>query len=119
MLLPFPTFGYEVQIVFTSDIEGSCRARGAYIPEDATIDAYCFRDEEAWRSSLLFPYNVGYGTIAHEAWHAARNMLIRVNAGFENEVVAYHLGYIVEEASRFHKKLKASKIIHRPRVAKQ
>jgi hypothetical protein len=49
--------------------------------------------------------NVTEGTIAHESWHAILNMLVRVGADLDNEVVAYHLGYLVDEIV----KLKRSK----------
>lgn len=42
------------------------------------------------------------GTIAHEAWHAIYHMLKDfAGAEIEDETVAYHLGYLVDQISQF------------------
>ena len=44
--------------------------------------------------------NVSAGTIAHEAWHAVRNMFDCMGVE-DNETVAYHLGYLVDKIFKF------------------
>jgi hypothetical protein len=45
--------------------------------------------------------NVSVGTIAHESWHAIEHMMERFNVRPEGEVIAYHLGYLVDKVFRF------------------
>jgi hypothetical protein len=45
--------------------------------------------------------NADEGTVAHEASHAIRAMLAYVGARNEDEVFAYHIGFLVERIHKF------------------
>src|SRR5205823_3164674 len=52
-------------------------------------------------SYIVLDNKVGAGQIAHEAWHCVHALLKWVGAQKEDEVVAYHLGYIVDKVTHF------------------
>jgi hypothetical protein len=59
----------------------------------------CRRDfPESW---IILPFDAPCSSVAHEAWHAVRRMLDYCGAEQENEVVAYHLGYVVNKIIHF------------------
>lgn len=107
----FPVFAnYIVYVVVTEDIKASSdkvykiepvddeKATAAMhaAPADGTPEAYLF----------FHPERLHYGTIAHESWHCVRRLLMLMGAELENEVVAYHLGYLVTELHKFFDKNK-------------
>jgi hypothetical protein len=99
-IVVFPIFAdYKVRIVVTDDLQKSWDAR--------IHDAYDAADTEALfgacdsGSALFFHREATVGTIAHESWHAIRYMLLESGAELDNEVVAYHLAYLVDRAFDF------------------
>lgn len=120
--VPIPTFLYEVEVVFTKDMQKSIDARtvvfknsmsdaeqGARALHVATPEgkSYLFfrigkrRDGEEWAAPEI---------IAHEAYHAVNAMLIKwagVKA-MDEEVVAYHLTYIVKHVHNIKSKVEGA-----------
>ena len=98
----FPVWAnYAVRIVFTEDIGNSLRARGNPRRTESTEALH-------WNigngSVLIFKIgDCGSGTIAHECWHAIRTMLVDYCGveTMEDEVTAYHLGYLVQQVTNF------------------
>jgi hypothetical protein len=105
-VLRFPVFaGYQVHIIFTEDIGESRRKR--YGSRGGSDGAGALHSSAEGGHSHLF-YRVGVGncnagTIAHEAWHAVRAMLVDFSGVtiMENEVTAYHIGYLVQAVVNF------------------
>ena len=99
----FPIFSdYTVHIIFTKDIkESNIKRYGSFNVGDC--DA-CHRSSNNGHAHLFFKLgDCSSGNIAHEAWHAIHSLFIDF-AGvgvMENEVVAYHLGHLVQEISYF------------------
>lgn len=103
----FPALAhYEVRVDFTSNLK---RALGRHKetknvdlsgPDDRYTDALAIHVSGEGRSFVFFKHGVTVGTIAHEAWHVVRHVLTYIGAELENEVVAYHLGYLVNEIVR-------------------
>ena len=101
----FPVFaGFIVHIEITKDIQKAIKKYPGIAsiagPEDDETDGTTVYDGGQVCFIFLKP-NVSAGTIAHEAWHATRYMLKRVGAKLDSEVVAYHLGYIVDKSYQF------------------
>ena len=94
--ITFPVFvGYRVHVVFTDDLRKSRIARygDKGLSEDAAA-LHCVAKNG--NAHLFFDLSkVSTCIIAHESWHAVRRMLEWAGAELDNEVVAYHLGYIV------------------------
>jgi hypothetical protein len=94
----FDAFNYRVHLIITQDIVASRKLRnnilGEFVYETTPYAIHCAVPDDAL-SYLFLPFDVGPGTIAHEAWHAVRRMLTFCCAELDNEVVAYHLGYLV------------------------
>ncbi len=61
----------------------------------------CGIDKNSGLVYLLLNFDAGAGTVAHEAWHVVHHMMTRVGAELDNEVVAYHLAYLVRSITGF------------------
>jgi hypothetical protein len=96
----FSAFDYTVHIVLTEDVLAYAKRRWKGVPfrPAQALHVVPKGTDSSW---LLLPYNPTAGEIAHEAWHAVRRMLDDCEAELENEVVAYHLGYLVNVAYSF------------------
>jgi hypothetical protein len=70
------------------------------------VEAMTFAQDEPLSIIFLTP-SVSVGTIAHEAWHAVEAMMKFTGAEIESEMVAYHLGYLVDKIFKFVRKGKA------------
>lgn len=105
----FPALcNYLVHVEFTADIAKTLLK----YPETRNVDmtscttglAIHVRDDA---HSFLFIYHKSNaGTIAHESWHVVRRMMEFADVDLENEVVAYHLGYLVNQVTDFQRRHK-------------
>lgn len=90
----FPAFGYTVHVVLTDDVLGYAKRRWKgvpFYPADG-LHVSVKGENVSW---VLLEFNPLAGNIAHESWHAVRKMLDSCDAELESEVVAYHIGYLV------------------------
>jgi hypothetical protein len=102
--IEFPVFHYCIHVEFTSDLK---KALQKY-PQTKDIDldeitdyALTVHDEHDGASFIFLPWDCSIGVIVHESWHAIRRMMSYINSDFDNEVIAYHLGYLVDEIIDF------------------
>lgn len=103
--VPIPTFGYRFEVVITNDIMQSIQKRfPSYNDPDSDAVHYKVRGKSI--SWLFYKNDISAGTIVHEAWHGVHAMLSYVGAGLDDEVVAYHLGYLVDFIVRDYNKWK-------------
>jgi hypothetical protein len=101
-----PALLYSVHVVVTNDFEGTmrilnlqndgnftgCEAITATPDPNDNGESYIFlRDKKKNNAQIV-------DDIAHESWHAVNQMFEFVEADLENEMVAYHLGYIARHA---------------------
>ena len=98
----FPVFvGYRIHVVFTDDLRKSRIAR--YGDEGLSEEAaamHCIAKNG--NAHLIFnTEKANPGILAHESWHAIRGMLEWAGAELDNEVVAYHLGYLFQHVFDF------------------
>jgi hypothetical protein len=96
--LEFPVLNhYNVHVEFTSDLKKSI----SHYRETKDIELYsdesglAIHPKNQPRSFIFFKGNPNPGTIVHESWHVVRRMLEYYGIELDNEVVAYHLGYLV------------------------
>ena len=104
----FDAFDYLVRVTFTDDVVA------ARVKIDSIVGKYPGGPAGAihsWAddnpvSYLFLPYDARPSTIAHECWHVVRQMLRICGAELENEVVAYHLGWLVGKVHDIQKRLR-------------
>jgi hypothetical protein len=111
----FPVFAnYHVLVVFTDDFQKSWDARFSTIvvTSDETMAFHWHHKPSDGHSRLFFKLgNCSSGVVAHECWHCIRTMLLDwVQAGLEDEVVAYHLDYLVQAVTDFKNQLIDQKV---------
>lgn len=96
--IPNPIFHYDVIVVIADDFEEAAKKlKLAIMPVETFTqnEALHFAVTNEPKSFLFFHPKADHGTIAHEVWHAVRRLHEYIGAEFENEVVAYLLGYYV------------------------
>jgi hypothetical protein len=103
----FPVFSdYIVHVEITSDLEASmrryppCVAAMNEFKDDYSCEALTIHTDETF-SFIFFQHDASAGTIAHEAWHVVSRMLKLLGVEPDGEVVAYHLGYLVNQIFKF------------------
>jgi hypothetical protein len=100
--LSFPVLcNYHVEIIVTPDVCGSARARATEMRgfvKYSDSDALAIGNG-AGRSWMLFQYSATPGDIAHEAYHVVSQIYRYIGQELDDEMAAYHLGYIVDAAN--------------------
>ena len=102
----FPVFSnYEMRVSVTSDFRKALNAnpQTKKVETDDSDMAFCVHIADQAVTYIFLKPDADLGTIAHECWHAVREMMKFVGAD-DNETVAYHLGYLVK---------KVHKLVHR------
>jgi hypothetical protein len=100
----FPVFrGYLVYIIFTNDVTAARAQRNDVLGvSDFGPGVEAMHGTDGRGTSLLFfQEKASSGTIAHEAWHVVYELMRWIGASLEDEVVAYHLSYIVGQVVKF------------------
>lgn len=108
ILIEFPVFcGYIVHFELCNDLAQammqykSCRGISVSDTEGITVHV-----TDNPMTFIFLKRSASPGVVAHEAYHAARQMLRYFQCDPDNESVAYHLGYIVNQMSGFMRKRK-------------
>lgn len=94
----FEPFGWEIDIVFVTDVAGYAR-RFKYAHK-ADWEAFACTDYEKRKTTIVLPWDVSAGVVAHEAYHCVVACL-QACAVVDEEAAAYHLQYLVEEIGDF------------------
>ncbi|SRR6266496_1198759 len=100
----FPVFSnFKVTFVFTRSFDKSARKRFGKPAPDGCDAFHHFNERHGQSTIFLKIGECPTGSLAHECYHAAYAMLARW-AGVkkvDEEVMAYHLGYIVQTGINF------------------
>lgn len=101
--VPFPPYRYKVFVIFTDNLKGSADslAKKGLLTKGHGIDdtsdgfhvlmsnqSYCF---------IVLRQFADINQISHEAYHAVSTMFRWIGAKHEEEIFAYHLGYLIEQ----------------------
>lgn len=110
--IKFPALGgFEVRVILTKNVKATSRALHSNADGD---EACCITETDkpgmCW---LVFGENPTVDHIAHESYHAVVAMLQFTSAKREEEVVAHHLGYLVQKIFDF---TRTSRPVKRPVV---
>ena len=91
---------YKVKIVLTRDLDKALLSfkHTVDVPSGGETTGGITVHVDKERISYIFiPYGSSTGSMAHEAYHAIQHMLEDCSIELTNEVVAYHLGYLMNE----------------------
>jgi hypothetical protein len=107
-----PVFGYKVYVIVTNSVLESRKRRGnilGKVDDSIPTIAMCSHGEaESSFSYIFIKPTANAGTIAHEVYHSLCNMFRYISADYEEEIMAYHLTYLVDEIEKL-KKIKLLK----------
>lgn len=101
--IKLPHFNYTVEVSYTEDFKRYALKRGwkkfyEQIKDDErSVTGYHGKNPEYCQSWIMFGPDPSIKTIAHEVFHTVWNIMKHIGAEFENEVMAYHMGYLVQE----------------------
>lgn len=91
-----PTLGFRVYVIIGNDFRESVKKMKLGLPEDGIKqDALAMTCHKGRHSYIFLRHDTTVGEIAHETWHVIYRQFNRIGADFENEIVAYHLDYLV------------------------
>jgi hypothetical protein len=109
--IKFPVFSnYTMFVVFSNDLCASRMARYGSAGAGGESDTGAFVSLCSEGCHIFLKPYASAGIVTHEAWHAVRALLVWAEArDFDNEVVAYHLGYLVNQITDFQNRVKARK----------
>ena len=108
---------YQVRIIFSNDVRKSAIKRIGHDPIDKDADAFVYHLRDTGMSYIFLPLDATEHMVAHEAWHIVFRMFHYVHVqDMDDEMVAYHLGHLVEKIYEFKNKIKKSGGLndHRP-----
>lgn len=97
MIVHFPVFDYAIRVEI-GDISTNLKRHRKEIGEmyvDSLDVALSVHVDDDLKSFIFLTSDSDAGTVAHEAWHCVSRMLEASGAELDDEVVAYHLGYLV------------------------
>jgi hypothetical protein len=101
--IPLPHFNYAIKVVFTGDFKEFAKKKKwskfseQIADDDRTVSGYHCSHPGEGLSWILLRHDPKISTIVHETFHVVWRIMEHIGAKFENEVMAYHLGYIVEK----------------------
>ena len=101
--LQFKVFSdYQVVVIFTDNI-GKELAKLTDQPPTEGAQALTVINTGG-NAHVFFPHNPDAETIAHEAVHVIHALMKWAGAEPEDEVIAYHLGYLVRHITKWAKR---------------
>jgi hypothetical protein len=106
--IKFLVFGYTVDIVFSSNVVESVKKRNVRgnVEDAAACHIYY---ESNNKSIIVFSLKPSINEITHEAYHAINQIMLHTGATHDSEVMAYHMGYLVERICILNKNYKKRK----------
>lgn len=105
-VIEFPILNYRVVVILTDDISASRESRKTELgpvgePISKYVDGMHSYDDYSPDSYIFISPEGRLGTIAHECYHVVDRMFRWIGAKHENELTAYHLGYLTDEIIEF------------------
>ena len=105
-VLKLPAFGYTFRIVLTTSFKGSILKREKLLGNqagdwDGDCRALCWNVHNRAVTVIFLPFESDVNNIAHESYHGIRNLMKWVSAKDDEEVMAYHIDWLVGEISKF------------------
>lgn len=99
-IITFPVFPHhKLTVIHAKSVKETGKRLGADLSECKA--AFVWDMEDSYKSWMVLGVDADENTIAHESCHAIRHMLKESGVRIDNEVFAYHLGYLVEKVHKF------------------
>ncbi|HXQ37228.1 MAG TPA: hypothetical protein VN843_24675 [Anaerolineales bacterium] len=99
----FPVLGhYRIHVIVASDVKkymAQSKLFNHVSMDGENSDTTAITLHRMGESTIILPLSATAGTVAHEAYHAVRKRLVKQDIELDNEIVAYHLGYLVNKIS--------------------
>lgn len=97
--IKFPVFNdYEVRVIITNDIIATGRRLRVDLSQAEAAYVNPKGQHHGW---LILKPGAHESLVAHESAHAVRALLERVGATLDDEVFAYHIGYLAGQIHDF------------------
>ena len=100
----FPVFNYyTVRVVVAPDTNAALagyRDLKEFVEKGRSREARVF-SSNSHHCYMFLPSGASVRTIAHECWHVVKTMMDYTGIKLENEVVAYHMGYLTQKVYDF------------------
>jgi len=104
LTLKIAPFNYKIYVILSDNVEDARVRRsyllGPYTPDGSTAGLHYGRVDLPI-SYVFLPYCSDIGYVAHETYHCICNIMEWAGARHEEEIVAYMMGYLVREITRF------------------
>lgn len=95
--LSFPTLAQQkLTVVLTDSIEASWNRHIEEAWEGTGEELGLFWTDDKGSHFIFLPWKCSDGTVAHEAYHAIHSMFEFMDSKPDDEMIAYHLGFIVD-----------------------
>ena len=113
-MIPFPPFDYRVYVHFINNLKDSVEIVNKKekfgmtkerINEVAYGGGFHLYSKSRPTSHVFLPVYADSNQIVHECYHVVSNMFRWIEAEHEEEVFAYHLGYLVQQVITDFKKM--------------
>lgn len=97
--VPLPNLGCRVYIIVAKDFQlATEKVFKSETPRKIKTNARALACHRENYSYVFFKPDADAGEMAHEMWHVIRHIFEYIGAELENEIVAYHLEYLVSES---------------------
>jgi hypothetical protein len=93
----FEVFGHKVSIMFCDDVKREMMALHPEVGQIDDAEALCYMYKHAAMAEIFVKFNAKIGSISHEAFHAIWHLFEYHGMKQDDEGIAYHLGYLIEE----------------------
>ena len=93
----FEVFGHLVSVMFCDDVKATMAKIHPEIGRVDDAEALIYKYTRQAKSEIFIKFDAKVGSITHEAFHAVWNIFEYHGMKRDDEAMAYHLGYLVEE----------------------
>jgi hypothetical protein len=109
LVVHFPMYSnYKVNVILSNSVKESAlrlnKTHGMEVSLESIsgqIGAMNVYKEGEQNSILILPLDATVGEIAHESFHAIRRLFRFISAGDDEELLAYHIDYLVQTIWNF------------------
>jgi hypothetical protein len=113
-MIPFPPFDYRVFLYFTNNLHDAVKIVNkkeklgmdqARLKEIADGGGFHIYQRNRAVGYIFLPVNADSNKVTHECYHAVCNIFRWTEASHEEEIFAYHLGYLCQMVVADQKKM--------------
>ena len=101
-MIPFPPYDYRIYVTFAGDLTAAADklAKKGKLSKDHEVDdttaGFCVNVPNQGESYVVLKFNANINQVSHESYHALCGLFRWIGAKHEEELFAYHLGYLID-----------------------